>query len=293
MHIIMGGTGHVGTHAANVLLAAGEEVGVVTRNLKGAGDLRDAGAVIIEADVDDVASLRAALRRGRRAFLLNPPGDISKDSDAIERRQVANILTALEGASLEKIVVESVGGARRGERIGDLSVLWQLQQGAAAQSIPAAINGAGYYMSNWDAQLDTVRKIGILTTMFPGDLMMPMVAPADLGRVAAERLLSSTQDVGIRNIEGPERYSCKDVAEAFARALGRDVHLDVTPVDQLKQAFQQMGFSEASADSYARMTRVAIEQNEKADKNTADVWRGEVTLQAYIDELVAASETAA
>lgn len=284
MHIIMGGTGHVGSETAKALLQAGEAVGIITRDAGGADALRDAGAEIIEANVDDVASLRAAFRRGRGAFLLNPPSDTSKDSDTIERRQVANILAALDGSGLEKLVAESVGAARAGDRIGDLSVLWELQEGLAKQPIPASINGAGYYLSNWDAQLESVRKTGRLATMFPAHLKLPLVAPADLGRAAAERLMSSIDDVGIRFIVGPEHYSSQQVADAFARALGRDVELDVTPPGQLEAAFRELGFSNLSAQSYARMTRAAIEQ---AGDTALEVWRGEVTLDAYIDALVA------
>jgi hypothetical protein len=54
--------------------------------------------------------------------------------------------------------------ASKGERIGDLSVLWQLEQGLERQPIPAAINRGAYYMSNWDALADLVRETGKLPT---------------------------------------------------------------------------------------------------------------------------------
>jgi uncharacterized protein YbjT (DUF2867 family) len=84
--------------------------------------------------------------------LLNPPADTTKDTDVIERRTVANILMALEGSGLEKVVAESTGGAQPRDRIGDLNVLWELEEGLSRQTIPAAINRAAYYMTNWDAR---------------------------------------------------------------------------------------------------------------------------------------------
>ena len=42
-------------------------------------------------------------------------------------------------------------------------------------------------MSNWDGVLDTVRSTGKLPTMFAAELSIPMVAPSDLGKVAAAR----------------------------------------------------------------------------------------------------------
>jgi uncharacterized protein YbjT (DUF2867 family) len=283
MFVIMGGTGHVGSATAEALLARGAPVTIVTRDAGRAGKWRVMGAEITEADVEDVASLRAAFRRGRRAFLLNPPADIATDTDLIERRTVAKILAALEGSGLEKVVAESTGGAQPGERIGDLNVLWTLEEGLRSQSIPAAVNRAAYYMSNWDGQSESVRDTGRLQTMYAADLPIPMVAPRDLGAAAAERLLSGPDDIGIRYVEGPRRYSSSDVAQAFAKALGRPVEVAVTPRGQWQESLRATGFSAAAADSYARMFAVSVDRGFDMPE---DSWRGATTLEAYIHDLV-------
>lgn len=287
MYVIMGGTGHVGSATAEALLARGAAVTLVTRSADRAEEWRAKGADIAEADVEDVASLRAAFRRGRRALLLNPPADTSTDTDAVERRTVAKILAALEGSGLEKVVAESTGGAQPGDRIGDLNVLWELEEGLRAQAIPAAINRAAYYMSNWDGQLDAVRRTGKLQTLFPADLALPMVAPHDLGQAVATRLSSSLDDVGVRYVEGPRLYTSEDVARAFSQALGRPVEVEVTPRDRWKQAFLGLGFSDAAAESYARMTAVAVDSGFDVSD---DPLRGTTTLDAYIRDLVAGSQ---
>lgn len=283
MYVIMGGTGHVGAATAQALLDRGERVVIVTRDAARASAWRDKGAELVEADAEDVPSLRAAFRRGRRALLLNPPADVAADTDTVERRTVANILAALEGSELEKVVAESTGGAQAGERIGDLSVLWELEQGLLRQPIPAAINRAAYYMSNWDAQLDAARA-GQLATLFAADLQIHMAAPRDLGEAAARRLVSPLDDVGVRFIEGPRRYSAADVAKAFSAALGSPIELTVTPRGGWEEAFRQMGFSAAAADSYARMTAVSVDGGFDMPD---DALRGSTTLGAYIRDLVA------
>jgi uncharacterized protein YbjT (DUF2867 family) len=287
MYVIMGGTGHVGSATAEALLARGAAVTLVTRSADRADAWRAKGADIAEADVEDVASLRAAFQRGRRALLLNPPADTTTDTDAVERRTVAKILAALEGSELEKVVAESTGGAQPGERIGDLNVLWELEEGLRAQAIPAAINRAAYYMSNWDGQLDAVRRTGKLQTLFPADLALPMVAPRDLGQAVATRLSSSLDDVGVRYVEGPRLYTSDDVARAFSQALGRPVEVEVTPRDRWKQAFLGLGFSDPAAESYARMTAVAVDSGFDVSD---DPLRGTTTLDAYIQDLVAGSQ---
>lgn len=286
MYIVMGATGHVGSAVAESLLARGERVGIVTHEPDHADSWRDTRVEIFEADVNDVSSLRAAFRRGRRAFLLNPPADISTDTDLVERRTAANILAALDGSGLEKVVAESTAGAQSGDRIGDLNVLWELEEGLRAQAIPAAINRAPYYFSNWDEQFDAVRETGKLRTMYPADLPLPMAAPRDLGKAAAERLISPIDDTGVRYVEGPDRYSSDDVARAFAGALGRAVETVVTPRDKWEAAYRNLGFSEPAAASYARMTAVSLDEG--FDQIERPI-RGSTSLTDYIQQLVARS----
>lgn len=109
--------------------------------------------------------------------MLNPPADTTGDTDVVERHTVANILAALEESGLEKVVAESTGGAQPGNRLGNLNVLWELEEGLRQQPIPAAINHAAYSMSNWDGLLDTVRTTGILPVMFAADLPAPNGCP--------------------------------------------------------------------------------------------------------------------
>lgn len=257
--VVMGATGHVGAAVAAELLERGEDIAVLARDPSRAGALADRGARVVVADAGDVASLRAAFADADRAFLLNPPGDTGADSDAAERRTIAAILAALDGASLDKVVAASTYGAQPGDGIGDLGTLWRLEDGLRAQSVPAAINRGAYYMTNWLAFLDTVRDAGVLPSLFPADVQIPMVAPADLGRAAAERLLSPPDDDAIEYVEGPARYTPRDVADAFAAALGREVSVQVVPRDRWEATFREAGFSAASARSYVGLTGASLD----------------------------------
>lgn len=106
-----------------------------------------------------------------------------------------------------------------------------------------------------------------------------MVAPSDLGKVAAQRLLSGVDDVDVRYIEGPKRYSPENLAEAFANALGRPVELAIIPRKDWKQSFLELGFSDRAAESYTRMTELSID---KGFDMPDDSWRGQTSLETYI-----------
>lgn len=279
MYVVMGATGHVGAAVADALLAGGEDVTILTRRPERAGRWRDKGASVAAADVEEVASLRAAFRLGRRAFLLNPPADIAGDTDATERRTIANILAALEDSGLEKVVAASTYGARPGQGIGDLTTLWEFEEGLRRQPIPAAINRGAYYMSNWTSMLETVAQTGALPSMFPADMPLPMVAPADLGEAAAARLLTPPDDVGVRYVEGPQRYTPQDVARAMSRTLGRGVVLEVVPRDRWEAVYKGLGFSDEAARAYAKMTAVTLDEDFDPP---GGVVRGHVSLADFI-----------
>ncbi|WP_430912733.1 hypothetical protein [Methylobacterium sp. sgz302541] len=180
-------------------------------------------------------------------------------------------------------MAQSTYGGRPGEGIGDLSVLYGLETGLRAQAIPAAVIRCAYLMSNWDAALGPARERGELPTMYPAELRIPMVAPADIGRLAADLLVGEGGTDRPTYAEGPERYSSVEAAVAFGQALGHDVAPVVTPRDGLEPAFRGLGFSEAAARSYARMTAAGIDEGFEQPLRP---WRGAVTIDAYVRDLV-------
>lgn len=279
MYVVMGATGNVGGAVADALIEQGEEVTVLTRHPESADHWRDKGAQVAQADADDVESLRTAFRAGKRAFLLNPPADPTGDSDTAERRTIGNILAALEGSGLEKVVAASTYGAQQGEPAGDLTTLWRLEEGLRKQPIPAAINRGAYYMTNWTGMADMVRQSGKLPSLFPAGMKIPMVAPRDLGEAAAARLVSPVSDTDLRFVEGPETYSPRQVAEAFGRALGSAVELDVAPREAWRNIFEAMGFSDAAARSYERMVAISVDGD---FEKPATPLRGRTTLDAFL-----------
>lgn len=287
MYIILGGTGHVGSAVAANLLKHGETVKVVAHNPNKAENLRNMGADIAVADVHDSDGLRRIFRQGKRLFVLNPPADVAKDTDVEERRTISSILASLDDTGLEKIVAESTFGAQPGDQIGDLGTLYDLEQGLKTKEIPVSVIRAAYYMSNWDASLETARKQGVVHTLFPIDFAIPMVAPADIGQLAAELLREPITQSGLHYVEGPLRYTSADVAAAFSNVLEKPVEAITTPREEWTNTFELMGFSDAAAGSYTGMAAKTLNgvfppQNESR--------RGATSLRSYISDLVRHSQ---
>lgn len=281
MNIISGGTGQIGSALANALLKSGEAVTIISRSSRSAADWQAKGAKFAVADIYDTEGLHRIFQTGKNIFVLNPPADPLTDTDLQERKTVASLVEALKGTQAEKIVVASTLGARPGSRIGDLNTLYELEQGIGALGYPYQIIRSAYYMSNWASSLPIIKETGELMSFFPKALKIPMVAPQDIGGLAA-KLMITRNGPELNAIVGPELYSPQDVADAFSNALGQKVSVKVIPEQQWTDAFKSAGFSDEAAASYAAMTEIAANHIE-VPKNAV---RGEITLEQYIDDLL-------
>ncbi len=285
MHVILGANGHIGSVVAHRLLARGEPVTVVLHSDAKADDWKRKGAVVAVADVHDSEVLGRVFRTGKRLFLLNPPAPPDTDTDQQERKSVASILAAVDRAHFERIVAQSTYGAQPGEQLGDLGVLYALERELAARRTPSCVLRGAYYMSNWDFALEIARS-GTLPTFYPPDFVLPMVDPRDIGVIAARMLTEPATSGGVHHIEGPARYSSRDVAAAFGDALRRKVEPVETPPERWEQTLESMGFSKPAAKSFAAMTAATLNSG---FPDPASVLRGATTLNAYVQQLVAAA----
>ncbi|KAA1176648.1 NAD-dependent epimerase/dehydratase family protein [Rhizobium tropici] len=280
--VVLGATGHIGSAVIRTLIEAGGSAIAIAHSRESAQSIAGPAVEARVMDVMDTEALREVLKEAGRAFLLNPPADPSSDTDAREAASARCIAEAVRGSGLEKVVVASTYGAQPGEKIGDLSILYDFEQMIRATGIPCAVNRGAYYFSNLDASLESAWQ-GVIASPFPADLKIPMVSPHDLGRAAAVRLMSAVTDVGIRYVEGPERYTFAEVADAFSSVLSRRVELRTIPRDEIEQSFRKLGFSKEAAESYARMMKASIDGGFEVPP---DPERGATSLQEHIASLV-------
>lgn len=283
MYIITGATGHIGSVVADILLSKGEQVTVVTRSKKKANAWKDKGAEVAVVDVNDTDALHKVFLKGKRVFLLNPPASPDTDTNAEEQKSMRSLLKALENTPVEKVVAESVYGAQPGSGIGDLNTLYDMEQGLKKTGIPATIIRGSYYMSNWDMELESAQESGVIHTLYPVDFKITMVAPSDIGELAARLLMEPVTKTGLYYAEGPAPYSSADVAEAFGEALQKRVEAVETPRTQWIPTLKKAGFSPEAAQSMANMTDLTLKQEFELPDNP---YRGKTTLKKYVSQLV-------
>lgn len=260
MDLVLGANGHVGSAVAQRLLAQGRAVTVALRTPAHAQAWEQRGARTAVVDVCNTQALTTVLAQVSRAFVLNPPAPPNVDTDKAERASARAIVAALRQVRLEKIVVQSTYGAQPGEHCADLGVLYALEQDVQNLPTPCCIVRAAYYMSNWLPQAAAARTNGVLQSLIPTDLAVPMVAPQDVGHFAANLLCAPTTDTGLYAIEGPATYTPAQVGACFARLFNRPVRVEAIPRNTWKEHYLANGFSQQAATSYANMTAIFTKQ---------------------------------
>ncbi|GAA3965098.1 NAD(P)H-binding protein [Pedobacter ginsengiterrae] len=290
MNIVLGANGHVGSAVAMHLLEKGQPVKVVLRTDKNQSYWEKHGAKVSIADVFDTDMLTGILKNGQRLFLLNPPASPDTDTAQVEKQSVSSILKAVQASHFETIVAESTYGAQPGDRIGDLGVLYDMEQELV--KIPASIKiiRAAYYMSNWEQAVHGAVKKGVIETLYPATFKLPMVSPADIGKFAAELLKHGNDRRKIIYFEGPERYSALDVARAFSLALDRQIEVKSHKRDNWCAYLEKSGFSPAAAGSMVRMSEITLEEKYEIPLEPE---KGQTTLESYILDMVALAKKGA
>jgi len=240
MFAITGITGQVGGAVARSLIAAGKGVRAVVRDAdKGVVWARQ-GCEVAVAALDDAEALKKAFAGTEGVFFLLPPVfDPAPDFDEA-RRVIAAVREALTVTQPGKAVSLSTIGAQS-QRPNLLQQHTLQEHALGTLPLPITFLRAAWFMENSAWDVASARTTGVIPSfLYPLDKPVPMVATADIGRVAAELLQESWQGKRIVELEGA-RLTPNDVAAGFARVLGREVRMQVVPRATWEALFRAQG----------------------------------------------------
>jgi NAD(P)H dehydrogenase (quinone) len=240
MFAITGITGQVGGEVARNLLAAHQTVRAVVRDVGKGKAWATRGCHLVNADINDSAALTAAFKGVDGVFVLVPP-NFDPSPDFREARTVAATLSStLDSARPGKIIYLSTIGAQA-TRSNLLTQHTIIEQALGTLSLPITFLRPGWFMENssWDV---APAKNGLIQSFLqPLDKPVPMVATADIGRLAAELLQETWSGQRVVELEGPHRVTPKEIAASFASLLGSPVKVEAVPRENWKSLFRSQG----------------------------------------------------
>jgi uncharacterized protein YbjT (DUF2867 family) len=243
MYAITGITGQVGGELARALLNKGHSIRAVIRDPRKGAAWEDLGCEIALADMNDVVALTAAFKTAQGVFILLPPIFDPSPGFVETRATVASVRQALEAARPQKVVCISTIGAQA-KRENLLTQLAIMEQSLGDLLMPVAFLRPAWYMENCRWDIDSARDRGVMSSFLqPLDKPFPMVATADIGRVAAELLLEDWTGPRVVELEGPARVAPMQIAETFAEIFAHPVRAEAVPRQTWEQLFKSQGMN--------------------------------------------------
>jgi uncharacterized protein YbjT (DUF2867 family) len=284
VYAITGITGKVGGALARELLASGQPVRAVVRDAARAASWQAQGCELATANMEDAAALTAAFSGTQGVFILLPPHFDPSPGFPESRVVIDAVCTAIHKAQPGKVVCLSTIGAQAHES-NLLTQLSLMEQALAALPVPVTFLRPGWFMENAAWDVTSARNDGVIESYLqPLDQAVPMVATADVGRLAAELLQQTWSGTRVVELEGPRRVSANDIASAFARVLGKPVRAAAVN----RQEWESRFLSQGMKHPLPRM-RMLDGFNEgwiSFSKPADEILRGHIELDTVLDALV-------
>ncbi|AME25437.1 MULTISPECIES: NmrA family NAD(P)-binding protein [Burkholderiaceae] len=243
MFAITGITGQVGGVVARLLLASGHDVRAVVRDAAKGEAWAKEGCEVAVADVNDQHALQHAFEGTEGVFVLLPPTFDPTQGFPEARKAIASLRAALAAARPKKVVVLSTIGAQATQP-NLLNQLQIMEQELGTLPMPIAFLRAAWFIENAAWDIAPARETGIVPSFLqPLDKLVPMVATADIGRVAADLLRETWTGRRVIELEGTQRVSPDMIAASLGRLLGRDVRMNIVPRDTWEDLFRSQGMT--------------------------------------------------
>lgn len=240
MYAVTGISGQVGGATARNLLEAGLKVRAVVRDTAKGAAWAGRGCEVAIADISDPEALSAAFAGVDGVFLLIPP-IFDPTPDFPEIRGIINVLTrALTAAQPPRTVCLSTIGAQA-RQPNLLNQLGLVEQALGALPMPVCFLRAAWFMENAARDVASAKAGTVPSFLQPLDKPVPMVATADIGRLAASLLQQSWQGKRVVELEGPTKVTPNDIAAIFAKLLGHPVTMQPVPHDSWEALFSSQG----------------------------------------------------
>ncbi|MDB5409687.1 MAG: hypothetical protein JWL84_4599 [Rhodospirillales bacterium] len=241
MYAITGITGKVGGEVARALLAAGQAVRAVVRDVRKGEEWTVLGCEVAVAEMEDASALTEAFTGATGVFILPPPVFDPEPGYPEAQAVIDSVVTALKAARPAKALCLSTVGA---DAVHDnlLSQRTMMEAALRALPLPLTFLRPAWFIDNAAWDVASASETGLIhSLLLPTDRAIPMVAAKDVGRAAAELIQQDWTGVRIVELEGPARVSPNDLTGAFANIIGKPVRAVPVPRDSWEEIFRSQG----------------------------------------------------
>ena len=285
-HLILGGTGTVGSQIVEGLRERGESVRVLTRSRERAQELPD-GVDAVIGDLMEPSTYGEVFRDFDRLFILN----------AVAPTELHEGLVALnEGVrtGAERIVYLSVQGADTVPHVPHFAAKVEIEKAIRESGVPFTILRPSNFYQNDHWFQGPIMEHGVYPQPL-GDVGVSRVDVGDIAQAAVRALTEPGFEGRTYNLVGPDPLTGEDCADAYGRVLDRAVKYGGNDLDAWEEqalamlpawmawdfkvmyaAFQKDGLVADEEDLAQTRTIVGRDPRPFEDfvRETVEQWRG-------------------
>ncbi|MBB6237187.1 uncharacterized protein YbjT (DUF2867 family) [Pedobacter sp. AK013] len=219
---LTGSTGNITKPLAEILVAKGHEVTVISSNVDRAEEIKSLGAIPLIGSVSDTEFLKDAFAGAGAIYTMVPPNFAAPNFRAYIKGIGENYAVAIKESGVKKVVNLSSVGADLPDGTGPIAGLHDVE------NIFAALNGvdvkhlrAGYFYINFLANIDMAKHANILGSNFGAGAKLVLVHPRNIAEVAAEVLESNFIGKTLQYVASDDESTPADVAKVLGTAVGK------------------------------------------------------------------------
>ncbi len=212
--LVIGGTGLVGSHVVQGLVAKGEQVHVLTRSA-GKADAFPLGASGIIGDLHKPETLRWAMRGIDRVFLITP-------HSPTETEEGLAVVAAASRAGIRHFVYLSVYHVEQAPYISHFKSKLEVQRALRDSGMAFTVIMANNFFQNDLVYCESILKEGIYPQPI-GDIGLNRVDVRDIADAVVATLTQTGHEFHCYPLIGVEVLTGKGLAEFYTRSLGREI----------------------------------------------------------------------
>lgn len=235
--LVTGATGQQGGAVASNLLSHGYKVRALTRKPQGekAKALAARGAEIVRGDLDDPASIEAALGGVWGAFAVQNTWEAGV---AREEEQGKRFAELAKKKGVTHFVYSSVGSAHRNTGIPHFDNKWRIEQTIRALRFPSStILRPVFFMENFASPwFKPALQEGKLMVGITPDTVLQMIAVDDIGKFGLEAFERYEEMNGVELDIAGDQHTMPETAKILSRATSKTIKFVQAPIEEVRKA---------------------------------------------------------
>ena len=232
---VAGATGQQGGAVARHLLKhPGFTVRALTRDSAKASAraLAQAGAQLVQGDLDDPASFERALDGAYGVFSVQNALEAGYDREVQQGKKLAD---AAKAAGVQHFVYSSVVSADRDTGIPHFESKWEIEQHIHQIELPFTVLRPAFFMQNWHNYLREPILHGTLPLPLSPQTPLQQISVEDIGAFAARAFEAPSKWLGKTVDLAGDEVTMIRMADLLTRAVGQRVSYVQIPWDQFRQ----------------------------------------------------------